>query len=361
MTGITSLKYETARNEIMGRIHSDLWREGDKLPPLPLLAREFNMSIWAVDKALQELIFKGVLFRQPKKGTFVRRRSLEQAFTHAPVAIAGITPAHWADSVYMGPLMQAFSSAIGVRPWFFFPYTDEKEIIKRLKREGVSALMAVIPTINNIPALEKIASSGIGVLSVSERIDSDRLHFITMDNHAGVRAGLEYLAQLGHRRIGFFGVYTAVTTLKERADAFREQVERLGLDGDPELLVFKDAVNGVDVLADETFNSWMSVSRPPTAVFCASGFACSAMLESMAERGVSFPADISLITFDDLPNSSRFAAPLTVIKLPVREMGEQAARLLPLIAAGMSPPARVVLPVELVVRASCATLARERS
>ena len=61
------------------------------------------------------------------------------------------------------------------------------------------------------------------------------------------------------------------------------------------------------------------------------------------------PGDLSVTGFDDAPPAA--LADLTTLRQPLREKGEQAARLLAELREG-GPPRRVMLPVELVVRGS---------
>jgi DNA-binding LacI/PurR family transcriptional regulator len=66
------------------------------------------------------------------------------------------------------------------------------------------------------------------------------------------------------------------------------------------------------------------------------------------------PEDISIVGFDDLPDSIYAIPPLTTVKQPICAMGQAAARtLLAAIASGLPPQAVTDLSLpELVVRES---------
>lgn len=57
--------------DIIGRIQSEEWREGDKLPSETALAEEYGLSRNTVREALQELIVRGYIKRIHGKGSFV--------------------------------------------------------------------------------------------------------------------------------------------------------------------------------------------------------------------------------------------------------------------------------------------------
>ena len=72
------------------------------------------------------------------------------------------------------------------------------------------------------------------------------------------------------------------------------------------------------------------------------------------EMGLSVPEDLSVIGFDNIPESALTTPPLTTIDQSIQEMGYEAAKLLVgLINEPDSDPIHLTLPTELVVRQSC--------
>ena len=65
------------------------------------------------------------------------------------------------------------------------------------------------------------------------------------------------------------------------------------------------------------------------------------------------PDDLSVIGFDNVPESALASPPLTTIRQPLQRMGAEALRLLVDLIAGVERDTHVRLPTELVVRASC--------
>jgi LacI family transcriptional regulator len=78
-------------------------------------------------------------------------------------------------------------------------------------------------------------------------------------------------------------------------------------------------------------------------------------LQTLGERGVRMPADLSLIGYDDMEWWTLTHPPLTTVGQPVYELGREAMRLLlaQIQAPGRRRPQRVVLKPELLTRASC--------
>jgi LacI family transcriptional regulator len=77
--------------------------------------------------------------------------------------------------------------------------------------------------------------------------------------------------------------------------------------------------------------------------------------QAAGERGIRIPDELSVVGFDDEPAAARMTPPLTTIRQPTREMGRVGVeRLIERMKHPDTAPRRIVLPVELVVRASTA-------
>ncbi len=72
--------------------------------------------------------------------------------------------------------------------------------------------------------------------------------------------------------------------------------------------------------------------------------------------GLSVPDDLSVIGFDNVPESALVNLSLTTIMQPLQRMGAEALRLLIDIIAGVERDTHIRLPTELVIRASCRPL-----
>jgi LacI family transcriptional regulator len=96
-----------------------------------------------------------------------------------------------------------------------------------------------------------------------------------------------------------------------------------------------------------------------TALFAANDLMAAGAIREMTGHGLSVPADVSVIGFDDAPLAEMTSPALTTVRRPVQEMGEEAVSLLlARVTSGASGGAgrRHVLPTSLVVRESTAPL-----
>ncbi len=79
------------------------------------------------------------------------------------------------------------------------------------------------------------------------------------------------------------------------------------------------------------------------------------MIHRLLARGVRVPEDVAVVGHDDIPYAACAQVPLTTVAIPMRRLGEVAAEILfdRYDRVGPTEPRQVLLPPELVVRASC--------
>jgi LacI family transcriptional regulator len=79
-------------------------------------------------------------------------------------------------------------------------------------------------------------------------------------------------------------------------------------------------------------------------------------MEIARELGLRVPEDISVIGFDNVPESALTDPPLTTVAQPIHEMGAEALGMVIDLINGVSREPHVRLPTRLVARASCRPL-----
>jgi DNA-binding LacI/PurR family transcriptional regulator len=79
-------------------------------------------------------------------------------------------------------------------------------------------------------------------------------------------------------------------------------------------------------------------------------------MRALHEAGKRIPDEVAVAGFDDMPFSARTTPPLTTVRQPIQRTGATAAEtLIDMIANPSLQPRRIILPTQLVIRASCGT------
>ncbi|WOF22892.1 LacI family DNA-binding transcriptional regulator [Microbacterium betulae] len=185
------------------------------------------------------------------------------------------------------------------------------------------------------------------LLTISERPHGG-LASASMHSHgAGVQA-TEHLLSLGHTRVLHVAGPRTRNEAFERERGYREAMAAAGL----EPLVAEGAR---DWTAESGFLAARSLDPSSfTAVFAANDELALGVMSAMSARGLTAPADFSIVGVDDMPSSAFFSPPLTSVRLDFRRLGREAFRLLHRLIRDDASPERVVVEPELVVRGSTA-------
>jgi LacI family transcriptional regulator len=173
-------------------------------------------------------------------------------------------------------------------------------------------------------------------------------------NWAGGLSATEHLLSLGHRRIGFIAGPKRLLCSRARLDGYGAGLAVAGIDLDPSFVRQGDFYHESGFAGAEAL---LALDRPPTAIFAASDQMALGVYEAARRRGLRVPDDISVVGFDDLPESRWTSPPLTTVRQPLAEMGLVAARTVLRLAQGeVIETPRIELATEFVVRDSSAPL-----
>lgn len=200
------------------------------------------------------------------------------------------------------------------------------------------------------PDIGKLARSTIPCVAVDLDLVGRRTGYVISDNARGAALAVEHLHELGHERIATITGPTETRVGMDRFVGYREALERLGLpyredyvrDGD---FYFESGTVAMQEL--------LSLPQPPTALFAASDLMAAGAIRAVQQAGLSVPADIAVVGFDDIQLAAMIQPALTTIRQDKLGLGAAAAEaLIRLIELDGAPPPGITLPVELVVRAS---------
>ncbi|WP_236594700.1 substrate-binding domain-containing protein [Saccharothrix sp. 6-C] len=217
------------------------------------------------------------------------------------------------------------------------------------RRAGV--LMVTCP----ISAAEErvLAHAGVPLVHI-DPVDAAApdLLSVAATNRAGGVTAVKHLLSLGHRRIGVVGGPRDVLCSRARVDGYRFVLGRAGIAPDTALVRHADFTReGGRREAAEL----LRLPDRPTAIFAANDEQALGVVEAARAAGLSVPADLSVVGFDDLPAARRCAPALTTVRQPLAAMGGQAGRMLADLIAGRAPATdRVELATDLIVRDSTA-------
>lgn len=178
---------------------------------------------------------------------------------------------------------------------------------------------------------------------------------VYLDNRAAGRVGAQHLLDLGHRRIGLIGGRPESYTAREREAGVADALRAAGLDLREEWVrrAGYGPVEGAEAAA-----AILSADDRPTALVVSNVNAAIGALSAARERGIRIPEDLSVVAVHDVWFADYAQPRLTVVRMPLYEMGYHGILDLHRAMEGQAPgERRIVDPApELVVRESTRAL-----
>ncbi len=175
------------------------------------------------------------------------------------------------------------------------------------------------------PFLRQVRSAGKPVVLAANDVPGFDGAVVTADNHGGVRAAVDHLAEHGHRRIGFVGNFEQ-SDMRERRAAYEAGLRELGVEPDP-LWLFT-APDNVESGGAAATVALLAHPDRPTAVVVATDRNAIGLIRALTQAGLSLPDELAVVGFDDLELGSVIEPALSTVNPYFDLVGERAARLL---------------------------------
>jgi LacI family transcriptional regulator len=221
----------------------------------------------------------------------------------------------------------------------------ERRYLSRVMGTLVDGAVLVTPTVTDVRYDGPI-------VAVDPHTGRSSLPTITADNLQGARLGVDHLLGLGHTRIGMVTGRPDLVSAQLRERGYREAHAAAGVPVDPALLrpgAFEPEP------AREATRELLALPNAPTAIFAANDLSALAALEVAADLGLDVPRQLSVVGFDNIPESALAHPALTTVQQPIRQMGHDAIAMLVGLIAGEEPAdTHVTLETTLVIRRSTA-------
>ncbi|MBN2353135.1 MAG: substrate-binding domain-containing protein [Spirochaetales bacterium] len=172
------------------------------------------------------------------------------------------------------------------------------------------------------------------------------------DNYAGMLEACAHLITVhGCRRPAFIRGPENHPESRERLRAYRDALERYGIDFDPGLVVTGNFLRASGRMAVAKLCDERSLSFD--GVVCANDLMALGVMDELLARGIRIPDNVKVVGFDDIDESQYFRIPLSTVRQPFYEMGKSAVDNLLRIVRREPFQKRHILPARLVARQSC--------
>lgn len=217
---------------------------------------------------------------------------------------------------------QAEASTLGL--YLMLDTTDRHAMsqeMPRMVQERAVGGMLLVGTAE--PAiLQAFAQHVPHIVLLDNRDETGQYDSVLSDGFGGAYAAVQYLLQLGHRRIGFFVTEPEVTTFTDRLRGYRSALLEAGVVPDAALV----ASGQTEAESARALGALLRLAQRPTALVAANDEHALDVVRLSRQLGLKIPDQLSLIGFDDIPFSTHVEPPLTTVRVNKEFMGRLAVR-----------------------------------
>lgn len=196
----------------------------------------------------------------------------------------------------------------------------ENQHIGAMTDRSIDGLCLIAPDATN-PFLNMLPATALPYVVMGAAGDDAQASYVDVDNAAGAHMAVDHLLALGHTRIAHVAGIETQASAQVRAAAFLAALWDRGIA--PRL----DWVVSGEYARSPSYDAAIALLQPadrPTAIVAANDYSAFGVLAAARALGLSIPGDVSVVGFDDIPESRYAAPPLTTISHPVREVGRVA-------------------------------------
>jgi len=228
---------------------------------------------------------------------------------------------------------------------------QEAEAIDQLQHGRVDGMLMTINSEQDPYCLERLRRLRVPSVLLDRDIALD-CDVVRTDHAAGMEQAVDYLLDLGHRRIALITAGREILPGRERIRGFTDALRKRRLAVPP------DFVRAQTLSAEFAHREALDLLRRadrPTALIAGGNQLLVGVVQAAQQFGLAIPADLSLVTCDRTDLARVYAGSITTVDRDVSEIGRTAAQLLHERLAGTAARSarRVVLPTRLVLGRSC--------
>ncbi len=174
---------------------------------------------------------------------------------------------------------------------------------------------------------------------------------VTVENQSGAQKIVEHLIVIhGCRRIVFLQGPEDNEDSHDREKGYRQALKNHKLAIDPQLITS----GGFDTAqAHDAVGRLIATGVEFDAIFTGDDDSAIGVFQALREAGRRIPEDVAVVGFDDSIFARILNPPLTTVRAPMEQVGQEAVSLLIHLIRGEQVEPRLVLPTEQVIRRSC--------
>ncbi|QJD86807.1 substrate-binding domain-containing protein [Cohnella herbarum] len=331
--------YEQMRQKVMDLIVERRLKPHDPVPSEGELAELFGVSRRTSKQALELLAKEGILYRLPRRGTFLAENAgdrlkdaVESNLSVVPQqAVAIVVPIL---DEFIGMVVTAFLQAGDSIGWEVLirvtggELEREDEILREMSIGGRVKGIVLFPGARKTCGQEvlRLHLDGFPVVIVDRVFREVDITAIYHDHYQGAYEMTKYLFDKGHRTVGF--ISEPISGIMSREDRYYGFIQA-HLDAEIPIMIHS-IISDWDIERNDSSKLSQFLEQNPdmTALFCSNDLVANKVMNMAEESGRHIPEHLSVVGFTDMMISRVSKVSLTTVMKSPEELGRKAFDLL---------------------------------
>lgn len=208
----------------------------------------------------------------------------------------------------------------------------EKDILKKYDEMSIEGYLVFHS--GSSQSCELMRKQEIPFVLYTKYFENMDYSHVVCDDVCGGELITNYFLEMGHKRIAYVydeGLKDSSEVLN-RKRGYEAALRKAGITPDEKLIISYQYTYSIDEEKNEEENrrllDCLQSEEPPTAIFVCNDVVASSVMAQLKRWGYLIPEDVSIGGYEGIYMGGLLDPPLTTVSSPIREMGENACRLL---------------------------------
>ncbi|MBU9711618.1 LacI family DNA-binding transcriptional regulator [Evansella tamaricis] len=194
-------------------------------------------------------------------------------------------------------------------------------------------------------------SSKVPVVVYGLKNDENPYPIVDVNRKFAIKSAVHYFHEIGHKKISYIGDLPVDSFQLEKVTGFKEALAECQLKHFEHSILSVEGLNQHDgYLATKKL---LESGDKPTAIISGSNDLSKGALRAISESNLKIPEDISIISYDNLPQKEGVSVPLSIVGVPLDKITEKLTDTLIDVINQKEVERSIILSPEIKITESC--------
>jgi len=285
---------------------------------------------------------------------------IARSLVNKSTSVLGIVMPESADVIFQNPffpsVLQGLSDFAHEKTYALQMTTGKtkeeiyEEVVQMVQGRRVDGIVLLHSHVED-KTMDYLRKSGFPFVVVGKPYKKEELiTHIDNDNFRASKEVTEHLIRLNHDRIAFIGGSLDLVVTIERLLGYEKALRQAGIELNDQYIIHEEFL---EEGGRGAVKELLKLKKPPTALVVTDDLMALGVMQTLDEMGLSIPTDISIASFNNVLLAKMTQPSLTSVDINIFSLGYEAAKnLIQIIENPKEPVKRIIIPHQLIVRAS---------